>query len=67
MMTATTVQWDCSCCCYCTIGISTCTPSNAYEELNRSLFLDDQIHLNKQGYIKMDSCIIETIRKDLKY
>ncbi len=36
------------------------------EEFNRLLCLDDQIHLNPQGYIKMDSCIIESIRKDLK-
>ena len=34
--------------------------------LNRLLFMDDQIHLNKQGYMKMDSCIIMTIQKDLK-
>lgn len=34
-------------------------------DLNNCLFLDDQIHLNQQGYIKMDSCIIDAIIKDL--
>lgn len=37
------------------------------EDLNKNLFLDDQIHLNKQGYIKLDSCIIELIKKDLNH
>ena len=35
-------------------------------DMNKHLFLDDQIHLNQGGYIKMDSCIIEAICKDLK-
>lgn len=34
--------------------------------INKGLFLDDQIHLNQQGYIKMDSCIINAIVRDLK-
>lgn len=35
-------------------------------DLNKCLFLDDQIHLNQQGYIKMDSCVIDAIIRDLK-
>lgn len=34
--------------------------------MNKSLSLDDQVHLNQQGYIKMDSCIINAIIRDLK-
>lgn len=34
--------------------------------LNAMLFLDDQIHLNQQGYIKLDSCICDAICHDLK-
>lgn len=34
--------------------------------LNKKLFLDDQIHLNQQGYNKLDSCIANAIRRDLK-
>lgn len=34
--------------------------------INRCLFLDDQIHLNQQGYLKLDSCIIDAIQKDLQ-
>lgn len=33
--------------------------------INRNLFLDDQIHLNQQGYIQLDSCIIDAICRDL--
>ena len=33
---------------------------------NVSLFLSDQIHLNQQGYIKLDSCICAAISQDLK-
>ena len=35
-------------------------------DLNKQLFLDDQVHLNQQGYIKMDSCIINAIMRDLQ-
>lgn len=39
---------------------------NGYgEDINKHLFLNDQIHLNQQGYIKVDSCIIEAISQDL--
>lgn len=34
--------------------------------INKCLFLDDQIHLNQQGYLKLDSCIIDAIQKDLQ-
>lgn len=34
-------------------------------DLNKNLFLDDQIHLNEQGYLKLDSCVIEIIKEDL--
>lgn len=33
--------------------------------INKHLFLNDQIHLNNQGYRKIDSCIIDAINKDL--
>lgn len=35
-------------------------------DLNKNLFLSDQIHLNMQGYLKLDSCIINEIQKDLQ-
>lgn len=34
-------------------------------DLNMQLFLDDQIHLNQQGYLKLDSCIVNVIIQDL--
>ena len=34
--------------------------------LNKQLFLDDQIHLNYQGYLKLDSCIMNAIIRDLQ-
>lgn len=34
-------------------------------EFNKDLFLSDQIHLNRHGYAKLDSCIIDFIQKDL--
>ena len=33
-------------------------------EINRSLFLDDCIHLNKRGYESLDSCIARQIAND---
>ena len=33
--------------------------------VEKSLFLNDQIHLNQQGYIKLDSCIVDAIGRDL--
>jgi len=35
-------------------------------DLNKQLFLDDQIHLNQQGYLKLDSCIMNAIIRDLQ-
>ena len=35
-------------------------------DLDLQLFLDDQIHLNQQGYMKLDSCIINAIMRDLQ-
>lgn len=35
-------------------------------ELNKTLFLDDQVHLNQQGYVKLDTCIIDAIIADLQ-
>lgn len=35
-------------------------------DLNKKLFLDDQIHLNQQGYLKLDSCIMNAIIRDLQ-
>ena len=35
-------------------------------DLNKQLFLDDQIHLNCQGYLKLDSCIMNAIIRDLQ-
>ncbi len=35
-------------------------------DLNRQLFLDDQIHLNQQGYMKLDSCVMNAIIRDLQ-
>ena len=34
-------------------------------DLNKNLFLNDQVHLNQKGYIKVDSCIIDAISRDL--
>ena len=34
--------------------------------INKHLFLDDQIHLNKKGYKLLDSCIANAIAADLK-
>lgn len=38
---------------------------NGDNDLNGQLFLDDQIHLNQKGYLKLDSCIIEAIKNKL--
>ena len=35
-------------------------------DMNKHIFLGDQIHLNSHGYVKLDSCIIDAIRKDLQ-
>ena len=35
-------------------------------DLELQLFLDDQIHLNQQGYMKLDSCIMNAIIRDLQ-
>ena len=35
-------------------------------DFNKHLFLDDHIHLNLRGYVKLDSCIIDAIQKDLQ-
>ena len=35
-------------------------------EIDRHLFMDDQIHLNHNGYKKLDSCIALAIAKDLE-
>lgn len=37
-----------------------------HPDLNKRLFLEDQIHLNHQGYLKLDSCIMNAIIRDLK-
>lgn len=34
--------------------------------INKNLFLNDQVHLNKYGYELLDSCIAVAIAKDLK-
>lgn len=34
--------------------------------IDKSIFLDDQIHLNRQGYEKLDACIAKAIAKDLQ-
>ena len=39
---------------------------NGDSAINKCLFLDDQIHLNHQGYLRLDSCIIDAILKDLQ-
>ena len=35
-------------------------------DIDRSLFMSDQIHLNRHGYEKLDSCIAIAIAKDLE-
>ncbi len=35
-------------------------------EMDKNLFLDDQIHLNRKGYELLDSCIASAITADLK-
>lgn len=35
-------------------------------QINKSLFLDDQIHLNNKGYELLDSCIATAIADDLR-
>ena len=37
--------------------------NNNYAEDLKYLYLEDGIHLNVKGYIKLDSCIIETCIK----
>ena len=36
------------------------------QEINKNLFLEDQIHLNRDGYEQLDSCIALAIASDLK-
>jgi len=33
---------------------------------NEKLFLDDHIHLNHLGYLKLDSCVMKAIIRDLQ-
>ena len=35
-------------------------------DINKDLFMADQIHLNRNGYEKLDSCIAKAILKDLE-
>lgn len=46
--------------------VSMCEWNGDDAELNKSLFLYDQKHLNSQGYQKLDSCISKAIYQDLK-
>ena len=39
--------------------------NGASPDIDKSLFMSDQIHLNRQGYEKLDSCIAAAIAKDL--
>lgn len=39
--------------------------NGASPDIDKSLFMSDQIHLNRQGYEKLDSCIAVAIAKDL--
>lgn len=39
---------------------------DASPDIDRSLFMSDQIHLNRNGYEKLDSCLAEAITKDLR-
>jgi lysophospholipase L1-like esterase len=36
-------------------------------DINKSLFLEDRIHLNKKGYESLDSCIAKHIANDYNY
>lgn len=36
-------------------------------DINKSLFLEDRIHLNKEGYESLDSCIAKNIAIDYNY
>ena len=51
-------------------GLVIYVPMNGWNgkdcDLNKQLFLDDQIHLNQQGYLKLDSCIMNAIIRDLQ-
>ena len=53
------------------IGPVIYVPMNAWNgknsDLNKRLFLEDQIHLNLQGYLKLDSCIMDAIIQDLQH
>jgi hypothetical protein len=35
-------------------------------DIDKHLFMTDQIHLNRYGYEKLDSCIAMAISKDLE-
>ena len=35
-------------------------------DIDPNLFMSDQIHLNRRGYEKLDSCIAIAIAKDLE-
>lgn len=40
--------------------------NDASPDINSNLFMSDQIHLNRRGYEKLDSCIAIAIAKDLE-
>jgi hypothetical protein len=35
-------------------------------DIDKNLFMSDQIHLNRQGYERLDSCIAIAIARDLE-
>jgi hypothetical protein len=40
--------------------------NDASPDIDQNLFMSDQIHLNRRGYEKLDSCIAIAIAKDLE-
>ena len=39
---------------------------DASPDIDKNLFMSDQIHLNRQGYERLDSCIAIAIARDLE-
>ena len=48
------------------VCVSMSSWNDASPDIDQNLFMSDQIHLNRKGYEKLDSCLAEAITKDLR-
>ena len=48
------------------VYVSMSSWNDASPDIDQNLFMSDQIHLNRKGYEKLDSCLAEAITKDLR-